>query len=60
MSSSNGLSKQQTPQRSEKHDHHNHLSPHWGVFIHKQMLFYSLFCAIIIINNRAQGGVASI
>ena len=52
MSSSNGLSKQQTPRHSEKHDHHNHLSPHWGVFIHKQMLFYSFFCAIIIDDNR--------
>ena len=28
------------------------ISPHWGVFIHKQMLFYSLFCAIIINDNR--------
>ena len=28
------------------------ISPHWGVFIHKQMLFYSLFCAIIIDDNR--------
>ena len=27
-------------------------SPHWGVFIYKQMLFYSLFCAIIINDNR--------
>ena len=27
-------------------------SPHWGVFIRKQMLFYSLFCAIIIDDNR--------
>ena len=27
-------------------------SPHWGVFMYKQMLFYSLFCAIIINDNR--------
>ena len=33
-------------------DYHNHLSPHWGVFMYKQMLFYSLFCAIIIDDNR--------
>ena len=27
-------------------------SPHGGVFKYKQMLFYSLFCAIIIDDNR--------
>ena len=46
------LQTKQTPRRSEQHDYHNHLSPHWGVFIRKQMLFYSLFCAIIINDNR--------
>ena len=31
------------------------ISPCWGVFIRKQMLFYSLFCAIIINDNRVAG-----